>query len=86
MSLMKPRDLIDELGVKGLCDTADVYFEGFELSYEQMRKPFSNLADAPRLLRNLGLLLEGIRLRRGMTVLDSGAGICWLSRYLAQMG
>lgn len=86
MTLIKPQDLIDELGVDGLCATADTYFEGFDLSYEQMRKPFSNVFDAPRLLRNLGTLLGGMELRRGMTVLDFGAGTCWLSRYLAQMG
>ncbi len=86
MLLIKPEDLIEELGVEGLCQTADVYFEGFDLSLEQMRKPFSNLGDAPRLLRNLGTLLDGMHLRRGMKVLDFGAGTCWLSRYLAQMG
>lgn len=86
MPLIKPQELIDELGVEGLCATADTYFEDFDLSYEQMRKPFSNLTDSAHLLRSLGNLLAGLQVRRGMTVLEFGAGTCWLSRYLAQMG
>ncbi len=86
MALIKPQDLIEEFGVDGLCATADSYFEEFDLTFEQMRKPFSSLADSPRLLRSLGTLLQGLEARRGMTVLDFGAGTCWLSRYLAQMG
>lgn len=86
MARIKPQELIERLGVEGLCTTADLYFDGFDLSFEQMRKPFSAFTEAPRLLRNLGALLEGADLRPGMTVLDFGAGTCWLSRYLASMG
>lgn len=86
MSLIKPKDLIDRLGVDGLMKTADHYFHGFDLSEPQVRKPFSTVEDTPRHLKNLGAVLEGLRLGRGMTVLDFGAGTCWLSRYLADIG
>ncbi len=36
------------------------------------------------MLENLGLLFGGLELGRTMSVLDFGAGTCWLSRILAQ--
>jgi SAM-dependent methyltransferase len=50
-----------------------------------MSKPFSYLHEAPQMLHDLGLLLGGLHLGKGMTVLDFGAGTCWLSRLLAQL-
>lgn len=49
-------------------------------------KPFS---DAPRFGRHLiaaGVLVEGARLRPGDTVVDFGAGSCWLSHFLNRYG
>ena len=37
------------------------------------------------MLRNVGLLLSGLHLGKTMTVLDFGAGTCWLSRMLGQL-
>jgi ubiquinone/menaquinone biosynthesis C-methylase UbiE len=51
-----------------------------------MAKPFATPQDATYLLQNLGHLLSGMKLARGMTVLEFGAGTCWMSRYLLQMG
>ena len=40
---------------------------------------------APELLQNIGVLLSGMYLGKTMTVLDFGAGSCWLSRMLTQL-
>jgi SAM-dependent methyltransferase len=37
------------------------------------------------MLQNLGALLAGLQLGKTMTVLEFGAGTCWLSRILAQL-
>ena len=50
-----------------------------------MSKPFAFLHETPQMLENLGLLLGGLELGRTMSVLDFGAGTCWLSRILAQL-
>ncbi|HEX6159572.1 MAG TPA: methyltransferase domain-containing protein, partial [Thermoanaerobaculia bacterium] len=47
---------------------------------------FANPGEASPMLINLGVLLSGMRLVQGHTVLDFGAGTGWLSRSLAQMG
>src|SRR6185369_11221284 len=48
--------------------------------------PFGNPIVAPHYLYNLGFLLAGLQLARTMRVLDFGAGTCWLSRHLNEMG
>ena len=51
-----------------------------------MGKPFSMPNHTPQLLVRLGLMLEGLRLAPGMKVLDFGAGTCWISKAIWQMG
>ncbi len=78
-----------EHSVEELCATAESYFarlDGEELMVHEARKPFANLLEAPQSLHKLGLLLGGLRLGQGMTVMDFGAGLGWLSRYLNQLG
>lgn len=49
-------------------------------------KPFSDFITAPDTCYKIGLILAGLKLGRAMKVLDFGAGTCWLSRYLNQLG
>ncbi|MGZ7042010.1 MAG: class I SAM-dependent methyltransferase, partial [Thermoanaerobaculia bacterium] len=42
--------------------------------------------DAPGLLMNFAIALQGLRLLPGLSVLDFGAGTGWLSRMLTQLG
>jgi SAM-dependent methyltransferase/uncharacterized protein (DUF3820 family) len=49
-------------------------------------KPFASVVDAPAMLYRLGLALSELRLGLGMTVLDFGAGSCWLSSCLNRLG
>jgi ubiquinone/menaquinone biosynthesis C-methylase UbiE len=44
-----------------------------------LNKPFSNVRDTPAMLYRLGLVLNEMDLGVGMTVLDFGAGSCWVA-------
>ena len=81
-----PKKLIQELTVEALNETAEAYFQQVPDPVPHMAKPFSNPNEAVELLGRMGLLLSGLKLGRGMTVMEFGAGTCWFSRFLNQMG
>jgi SAM-dependent methyltransferase len=83
--VIDPKDVIARHSVEELLETADQYFRVMDDPRLHMVKPFASLQEAPEMLQNLGLLLAGLQLGRTMTVLDFGAGTCWLSRFLAQL-
>lgn len=83
--MIDPKDIIDQFSVEELCQTADDYFKGMSDPTHNMAKPFSSLMEAPILLKDIGLLVSGLRLAKTMTVLDFAAGTCWFSRYLNQL-
>jgi SAM-dependent methyltransferase len=83
--MIDPRDVMRRFTVEELCQTADEYFQRISDPTPLMVKPFAFLHEAPEMLQNLGLLLSGLSLGKTMTVLDFGAGTCWLSRFLAQL-
>lgn len=80
-----PEDLIEELSIEQLCATAEDYYANLTDYTFQMAKPFGSVMDAPDLLYKMGLMISGLRLGQGMTVLDFGAGTGWFSRFLNQM-
>jgi SAM-dependent methyltransferase len=82
--LIEPADVIRRYSVKELAETADEYYRRISDPTPLMSKPFAFLHEAPEMLTNLGQLLAGLALGKGMTVLDFGAGTCWLSRIFAQ--
>ncbi len=51
-----------------------------------LRKPFGTPEDAASILYRLGIVLSELRLGVGHTVLDLGAGACWLSAFLNRLG
>ncbi len=51
-----------------------------------LAKPCSSLREAPDLLACFGLLLSGLAPLPGMRILDFGAGSCWTSHFLTQLG
>lgn len=83
--LIRPEDVIEKLGVEGLCQSAEEYFSTITDITPLMNKPFHSIAEGPYLLCKLGLLLSGLRLGKGMTILDFGAGSCWVSRFLNEL-
>jgi SAM-dependent methyltransferase len=50
-----------------------------------LEKPFAGLREAPAMLYRMGLALEALDLGLGHTVLDFGAGSCWLSIILNRL-
>ena len=68
--------------VEHYCRTADEYYQRHPELNSLHHKPFGNLVETTNTLAKLAPLLEGLRLGRKMTVLDFGAGTCWLSRFL----
>src|SRR5580765_1350707 len=83
--MIDPKDVMRKYTVEELCETADQYFRLVSDPTPLMSKPFTFLHETPVALQNLGLLLSGLHLGKTMTVLDFGAGTCWLSRFLTQM-
>jgi len=65
---------------------AEIYFSGLPTWEHHLMKPFSTPDETPGLLMNLAVVLQGLRITPGQTVLDFGAGTGWLSRILTQLG
>ena len=82
---IRPADIIARHSVEELIATADEYYRGIADPTALMSRPFAYLHEAPVMLQNLGALLAGLQLGKTMTVLEFGAGTCWLSRILAQL-
>jgi len=83
--MINPRTVIKNNSVEELCQIAENYFKSIPDPTPQMAKPFGSIFEAPEQIQNLGLLLSGLNIGRTMTVLDFGAGTCWLSRFLNQL-
>ena len=71
--------------VESLNETAEQYFASVK-NWDQFVKPLASVEDTPALLNNFAHVLNGLQLVPGMTVLDFGAGTCWASRWLTQLG
>ena len=80
------RRLLAATSVEQACATAERYFAQLQSWDHHLAKPFSGPEDAPALLIAFGAVLQGLALFPGMAVLDFGAGTCWTSRFLCQMG
>jgi SAM-dependent methyltransferase len=81
-----PNELIAECGLAGLNHFSDLYYKRLPMPQFQMAKPWSIPDQAAKCLVKLGLILEGLDLGPTMRVLDFGAGTCWLSKMLWQLG
>ena len=84
-NLINPKDLIERYPLEHFNATAEQYYRSLANAELLIGKPFIFPDETPTVLRNLAALFEGLRLARTMTVLDFGAGTCWLSHILAQM-
>lgn len=68
------------------CRLADEYFARLSDWTHHLSKPFGSFDETPQLLINFAIVLQGLDLCPGMTVLEFGAGTCWASRILTQLG
>lgn len=84
--MIDPKEIIKTLSVEELCSSAEAYYHAIGDPLPIMGKPFTSLLEAPEVLMSLGSVLSGMQMGKGMTVLDFGAGSCWLSRLFNQLG
>lgn len=80
------RRLLAELSVEELNGFAEDYFARLTDWEYHLSKPFGALDEVPQLLINFSVILQGLNICPGMTVLEFGAGTCWASRFLTQLG
>lgn len=80
------KQLIAESSIDELNKLAETYFARTEDWTFHLSKPFGSIDEAPQLLINFAVVLQGLELCRGLSVLEFGAGTCWASRYLSQLG
>ncbi len=76
------------VSIEHLNRTAEQYFASSNYKNWDyfLSKPLAQVEDCPALLNAVSQLLAGLELRAGMSVIDFGAGSCWLSRWLTQLG
>jgi SAM-dependent methyltransferase len=79
-------ELVAGRSIADLNEAAERYFASLTDWEYQLTKPFSSADEAPSLLMNVGVLLQGLRVMPGATVLEFGAGTGWLARCLTQLG
>jgi len=79
-------ELVETRTVEEFAERAEGYFRAVEDPELLLAKPFNDPAETPDLLVTFGQVIRGLRVLPGMTVLDFGAGTCWTSRFLAQLG
>jgi SAM-dependent methyltransferase len=81
------RGLTESLDVAALAETAEDYYRRtLDFADRYLAKPLADPHEAPELLGSFAHLLGGLRLAPGMDVLDFGAGMCWTTRFLTQLG
>ena len=84
--LIDVRQLKAELSVAELCETAEQFFKRLDNWDYLHAKPLSAINETPDLLIGFAHVVQGLKLLPDMTILDFGAGSCWTSRFLSQMG
>ena len=84
--LIDVRQLIAGASIEELNQLAEEYFSRLPDWNYHLSKPFGSLDETPQLLINFSVILQGLSLCPGMTVLEFGAGTGWASRFLSQLG
>jgi SAM-dependent methyltransferase len=80
------RTLLEQRSLAELNQLAEEYFSRLTTRDYHLAKPFGAIDETPQLLINFAVVLQGLSLCPGLTVLEFGAGTCWASRYLSQLG
>ena len=80
------RSLMAAKSLEEHCRLAEEYFARLNDWTHHLSKPFGSFDETPQLLINFAVVLQGLQLCPGMTVLEFGAGTCWVARILTQLG
>ena len=80
------REFKKTMTVEELNRTAEAYFARVKSWDFHHALPLWHPSGAPNQLNNFAHVLHGLQLLPGMTVVDFGAGSCWATRWLTQMG
>jgi SAM-dependent methyltransferase len=81
------KELLGRYSIEELAATAEQYFQANSGNPDYFyAKPLYNVDEAPDHLTCFAQMLGVLRPLPGMRVLDFGAGTCWTSRALAQLG
>lgn len=84
--LIDVRQLLAASSIEEHCRLAENYFARLKDWTHHLAKPFGSVEETPQLLINFAIVLQGLQLCPGMTVLEFGAGTCWAARMLTQLG
>lgn len=84
--LIDVHQILAQLSVEELCKTAEQYFAAIEDPEYHIIKPFAEPNEAAVILSHFAGMIVHLQPRRGVRLLDFGAGSCWTSRYFAQLG
>jgi SAM-dependent methyltransferase len=84
--LIDVRALILRLSVDELSRAADDYFQRNRSTDLHAGLPFDDVSAAAELLIGFSEIVAGLHAPPGSAILDFGAGTCWSTRMLAQMG
>lgn len=84
--LIDVKELIASRSVAEHNALAEAYFAKLTDWNYHLGKPCTAFDETPQLLINFAVILQGLDLCPGLTVLEFGAGTCWASRWLTQLG
>ena len=84
--LIDVRKLMAASSIEEHCRLAENYFARLKDWTYHLAKPFGSFEETPQLLINFAVVLQGLQLCPGLTVLEFGAGTCWAARMLTQLG
>jgi ubiquinone/menaquinone biosynthesis C-methylase UbiE len=84
--MINVKDLLKRFTTEELNQKAEEYFARIDDRTYLLAKPFANVEECSKILFSFAALLQGLRLARGMAVMEFGAGPAWCSHLLTQMG
>ncbi len=84
--LIDVRQLLRTSSVEKLNRLAEEYFAREKDLRYYLAKPFGAIDETPQLLINFAVVLQGLSIFQGASVLEFGAGTCWAARFLTQLG
>ena len=78
-------DIIAKYSISELIESANQYFHHVDRAALK-RKPFNCTSEFSEVLITFAHAVKGLKLPIGSTILDFGAGSCWSSKYLSDLG